>query len=329
MTQETQASDFQQPQEHTHGQEDPSNLLGRVPASPQEPFYVPGYEPSAPPLEPLLHNGEKLGYDEHFHEPHHHKPSRLPPGTRLVDILGAAIGRFWRTSHTILRLELRRAIDLDGPIVRGHDSESPRAQYMRNRAHRTRSYPEDWVDGGPSSSWFQGIHGGGARLKLMQIWEFPDKETGLPGLPWNLNFGLGATLETERGGRLELETRIKAKHLALYILPLPFLEFRGKWPITGTRLAVDARYRIPLHDLEKIWESPTAQLCVSLYNPVGTGFHLSPGGLEFDEHVVNIGQHTKLRVAASIEFPRQFPLEEGEQPIRVHINRLGIKSRIS
>lgn len=288
-----------------------------VPASPQEPFYVPGYEPSAPP-EPLPHNGNELSYGEHFHEAQNYKPSGLPPGTRLIDILGATFRRFWSTSHTVLRLDLRRALDLDGPIVHGR------------RPRRIGSYPEDWVDGGgSSSSWFQGIHGGGVRLKLMQIWEFPDKETGLPSLPWNLNVGLGATLETERGGHLELETRIKAKHLALYILPLPHLEFRGKWPITGTRIAVDVRYRIPLNNLEKIWESPAAQLYVGLYNPVGTGFHLSPGGLEFDEHVVNIGQHTKLRVAASVEFPRRLPLEEGEQAIRVHINRLGIKSRIS
>ncbi|MCO5603618.1 hypothetical protein L7F22_057769 [Adiantum nelumboides] len=150
-----QANDSQQ----GAGQEDPSNLQWRVATPPQQRFYVPGYEPSAPPLE----------YEEHLHEAGHYTPSRLPPGTRLIDILGAAFGRVWRTSHTILRLELRRALDLDGPIVRGHDSESRRALYKRNRPRRTGSYPEDWVDGGPSSSWFQGIHGGGARLKLMQV----------------------------------------------------------------------------------------------------------------------------------------------------------------
>ena len=52
-------------------------------------------------------------------------------------------------------------------------------------------------------------------------------------------------------------------------------------------------------------------------------------GVEFDEHIINIGYHTKLRVAASVDFPRHFPLGEGEQPVRVHINRLGIKTRVS
>lgn len=300
----------------------------------QEPFYVPGYEPSAP-SEPLQAEGEP-SYGEHLNDLYHPKPypglSERPGGTRLVDILGAAFHRFWRTSHTVLRLDLRRAISLNGPIVHSRDSESPRVSYGRsprgNRGGRAHDYPEDWETDSPSQSWLQGIHGGGAQLKLMQIWDFPDKETGLPSLPWNLNFGLGAKVEMDRG-HLEPRMRVKAKHLALYLLPLPLLELRGKWPLGGTRLAINVRYRIPLQDFEKFWESPTAQLCVNLYNPLGTGFHLSPGGLEFDEHVVNIGRNTKLRVAASIDFPRQLPLEEGEQPIRVCINRLGIKSRIS
>eukprot|EP01018_Ginkgo_biloba_P000255 Gb_41159 [translate_table: standard] len=85
---------------------------------------------------------------------------------------------------------------------------------------------------------------------------------------------------------------------------------------------------IPLIDLEKIWESPGAHLMVNFYSQLGSGFHLTPGGLEFDEHVMKIGKYTTMRVAASILFPRRLPPEEGEQPIRIEIHRLGVKTRM-
>ena len=78
---------------------------------------------------------------------------------------------------------------------------------------------------------------------FQQSWEFPDEETGLPGLPWSLNFGFGAKVQMDKGGHLLPQMRMKAKHFAFYILPLPLFELRGKWPIGGTRLAIDIRYR--------------------------------------------------------------------------------------
>lgn len=229
----------------------------------------------------------------------------------------------------MLRLDIRRAIRLDGPIVRSTSGGSNRLQLKRQNEGRADEYADEWEPSRPSQGWLRGIQGGGAQLKLMQIWDFPDTDTGLPSLPWDLNFGFGAKIEMDKGGHLEPQMRLRAKHVALHLLPMPLLELRGKWPLGGSRLAINIHYRVPLLHLSKFWESPTAQLCLNLYNPIGTGFHLSPGGLEFDEHVVNIGQNTKLRVAASVDFPRQFPLKAGEQPIRVHVNRLGVKARIS
>jgi hypothetical protein len=51
-------------------------------------------------------------------------------------------------------------------------------------------------------------------------------------------------------------------------------------------------------------------------------------GVQFDEHVVRIGEFTTMRVAAALDFPRQFPLEDGEQPVKLRVTRLGIKSKI-
>eukprot|EP00249_Psilotum_nudum_P011443 c23180_g1_i3 orf=340-744(-) len=132
----------------------------------------------------------------------------------------------------------------------------------------------------------------------------------------------------DRGGRLEPHIRLRAKHVALRLLPEPLLEMRGRWPLGGTQLAINVHYRVPLLYLGRFWESPSAYLMIKLYNPLGTGFHLTPRGLEFDEHVIDFGKYTKFRVAAAIDFPRQFPLEEGEQPIKVHVLRLGVRTRI-
>lgn len=51
-------------------------------------------------------------------------------------------------------------------------------------------------------------------------------------------------------------------------------------------------------------------------------------GVEFDEHLIHLGEHTKLRFAAALGFPRQLPLEEGEQPVKVRVHRLGVKTII-
>ena len=81
--------------------------------------------------------------------------------------------------------------------------------------------------------------------------------------------------------------------------------------------------------------SPTLNLCLltslSLCNAIA--IHIisllsSSTGLEFDEQVVRIGQHTKIRVAATLGFPAELPLEEGEQPVRIRVNRLALRTRL-
>lgn len=51
-------------------------------------------------------------------------------------------------------------------------------------------------------------------------------------------------------------------------------------------------------------------------------------GLQFEDPTIPFGSFGTMRLAASVDFPRQFPLQEGEQPFRLSINRLGLKSRI-
>jgi hypothetical protein len=79
----------------------------------------------------------------------------------------------------------------------------------------------------------------------MQVWNLSndDKE---PRVPWNLNFGFGVNVVMDQG-QVEPKVRIRAKHIALHLLPEPLLELRGKWPLGNTNLAVNLRYRFVLY----------------------------------------------------------------------------------
>ncbi|GIL56524.1 hypothetical protein Vafri_11858 [Volvox africanus] len=63
-----------------------------------------------------------------------------------------------------------------------------------------------------------------------------------------------------------------------------------------------------------------------LDNAAGSGVHLTPGGLELDEQVLQFGSAVNLRASASVLFPRQLPLEEGEPPLRLQLHRLSLRS---
>ena len=61
-------------------------------------------------------------------------------------------------------------------------------------------------------------------------------------------------------------------------------------------------------------------------NAVGYGTHLTPSGLDFDEHSWYLGGGTSLRTGASIGFPRQIPIPAGESPLNWRVQRLGLKT---
>ena len=51
-------------------------------------------------------------------------------------------------------------------------------------------------------------------------------------------------------------------------------------------------------------------------------------GVQFDDHVFHVSKFTTMRVAAAVDFPRSFPLQQGEQPFGLRVTRLGVKSKI-
>ena len=70
--------------------------------------------------------------------------------------------------------------------------------------------------------------------------------------------------------------------------------------------------------------------------PTGTGAHLSTSGLEFDERLLKaVSDDFGLRLAANVDFPRavgaasgRLGTLDGEPPLRLRVNRLGLKKKI-
>eukprot|EP00252_Welwitschia_mirabilis_P017206 TRINITY_DN38173_c0_g1_i1.p1 TRINITY_DN38173_c0_g1~~TRINITY_DN38173_c0_g1_i1.p1 ORF type:complete len:308 (+),score=36.24 TRINITY_DN38173_c0_g1_i1:186-1109(+) len=251
-------------------------------------------------------------------------------GGRLLESLAGSLSNLWGGSHSVFTLDVSRPKRWEGPNeTQQHENarrRPPKSQFQTS-SDRNRNDPVH-DDFRPDGHWIQGIKSGGARAKIMQIWDFPDKETGQPNLPWGLNFGVGAALDMERSSLLNFKIRLRSKHATLHILPSPYLELQGKFPLGNIPIGVSVNYRLPLDDLENFWVSPAAHFRVNIYNLPGTGFHISPGGLEFDEQVLKLGKYTTLRVAASVLFPRTIPPEEGDQPFKIKVHRFGLKTRM-
>ncbi|XP_024377466.1 uncharacterized protein [Physcomitrium patens] len=316
----------------------------------REQSFAPGYEPSAPPLHSASSPYSDPEYARYAPPPpsrSSHSGASRPPldqslGAHVMQIASGMVQGAWKHSNTILRIDLRQAVSYRPP--------TRRRRAVRRDLLRSPALPGASVSsGGPlyggegngygydaavddeyvakDESLFGSIRGGGARVKLMQVWDFPHREEGEEKTPWDVNFGFGANVVMDQG-RVEPKFRLRAQHVALHLLPEPALEMRGKWPLGDTNLAVYARYRVPISGLGRFWESTEARLMINLYHPHGTGVHLTPQGVQFDDHVFHIAQFTTMRVAAAVDFPHSFPLQEGEQPFGLRLTRLGLKSVI-
>ncbi|PNH07672.1 hypothetical protein TSOC_005828 [Tetrabaena socialis] len=101
--------------------------------------------------------------------------------------------------------------------------------------------------------------------------------------------------------------------------------------------------RIKIKDLLSIQAAPMGLLKISrclplgpvmlkvggggLDNAAGSGIHLTPGGIEFDEQVLRFGTAVTMRASAGLAFPRQLPIAEGDpHPLKLEVHRLSLKS---
>ncbi|GLC46519.1 hypothetical protein PLESTF_000956800 [Pleodorina starrii] len=137
------------------------------------------------------------------------------------------------------------------------------------------------------------------------------------------DIGVGVNLDVDQQ-QIQPVARIKIKDLvSIKAAPLGLLKISRSIPLGPVALKV--RYELPLAHATHFWEPP-ARLMVRLDSAAGSGVHLTPGGLEFDEQVVQFGRAVSLRASASLAFPRQLPLEQGEPPLRLQLHRLSLRS---
>ncbi|WIA08490.1 hypothetical protein OEZ85_007925 [Tetradesmus obliquus] len=163
----------------------------------------------------------------------------------------------------------------------------------------------------------------GARLKVMRCVQLkaPDSKRPL------LDFGLGVGVDLDRQ-ELHGVARLKVADLvSLKLLPQPLLKLGGAWPLPGTSgMALRLKYEVPLMHLGEFWQPP-ARLMVRLDNDVGTGVHLTPTGVEFDERRLTLGKSTEVRAGATLRFPRTLPIDRDDpDAFKLQVHRLSLKT---
>eukprot|EP00775_Hariotina_reticulata_P007043 gene7043-7257_t len=91
-------------------------------------------------------------------------------------------------------------------------------------------------------------------------------------------------------------------------------------------MALRLKYEVPLVHLDKFWQPP-ARLMVRLDNDIGTGIHLTPTGVEFDERRLTLGNSTEVRAGATLRFPRTLPIDRDDpDAFKLHVHRLSLKT---
>eukprot|EP00898_Chlorokybus_atmophyticus_P006433 jgi/Chlat1/6791/Chrsp51S06488 len=232
--------------------------------------------------------------------------------------LNAMFSRALKNSYTLASVDLLRRPPARRIAVQPDDVASPPPY------EPVQSRPW-WVRQSDVPKFREGTYG--TRFKLMRIWEgarASDEDLGVGQYP--VNFGIGASISVETG-QLDPVVRLKARWATLRFLPTPTLELRQAYRLTKN-LAIGMKYRLPVSDLDQGVFAP-ARLHVALFNPVGSGIHLTPSGLEFDERIFRLGPGSHLRLGATVDLPREFPLEPGERVWNIAIHRAQLKARLA
>jgi hypothetical protein len=118
-----------------------------------------------------------------------------------------------------------------------------------------------------------------------------------------------------------------ADALSIKLLPRPLLKLGGAWRLPGgSGVAVRVKYEVPVSALGGFW-APPARLLVRLDNDVGSGIHLTPSGIEFDERRLALGNRTELRAGAALRFPRSLPVDRSDRDaFKLDVHRLSLRT---
>eukprot|EP00899_Mesostigma_viride_P026822 jgi/Mesvir1/7324/Mv19136-RA.1 len=245
--------------------------------------------------------------------------SSVRQGETVLDQLLALL---WKNSYTHLKLDLKR-INYGTGAAAKPASDDYRDGYQDDGFDR-------WFRRAPEDRRRAQLQRSGTRLKIMRLWDMTDKTKVAGGAPeggsaLDMNFGFGVNLDLTNS-RIEPRMRFRNRWAAIRLLPTPGVEFRGSWrlgPKDGN-LALAARYTLPFWDTDRAFD-PAARLEVALFNPNSSGLFLTQHGVELDERGIKVGEDASLRVGAVVDFPRTYPLDEGQDLISMDLRRLGLK----
>ena len=184
-----------------------------------------------------------------------------------------------------------------------------------------------------------------ATLGVMQMWELGPDVPVAPGKRARraVDVGFGAVYvadaaEVQPAARL----RCRVPHwvpgapdAVLRLLPSPEAVLKGSWAVPLTGLRLGARLALPFGNDQFDALATGAPIpwrpvfrC-RLFTSADRGpFQFSPRGLELSEQSLRLGRDTVLRVAATVDFPRQWPLAEDEPPLNVKLDKLALKTRL-
>ncbi|GBF90334.1 hypothetical protein Rsub_02440 [Raphidocelis subcapitata] len=162
----------------------------------------------------------------------------------------------------------------------------------------------------------------GARLKVMRCLQFkaPNKRP-------LMDLGVGVGLDLDRQS-LHGVARLKiADVVSIKMSPQPTVKLSAMWGLPGTGMALRFRYECPFYNLGEFWHPP-ARLMLRIDNDIGTGVHLSPSGIEFDERRLALGSTTELRAGATLRFPRSLPIDRDDpDAFKLQVHRLSLKTQ--
>ncbi|KIZ03416.1 hypothetical protein MNEG_4545 [Monoraphidium neglectum] len=163
----------------------------------------------------------------------------------------------------------------------------------------------------------------GARLKVMRCVHLKNPEQRRP----LVDFGVGLSVDLDRQA-LQGVCRLKFSDLlSIKLAPQPALKLAASWGLANTGMALRLRYECPLNHLHECWRPP-ARLMLRIDNQIGTGVHLSPSGVEFDERRVALGDTTELRAGATLRFPRSLPIDRDDpDAFKLQVHRLSLKAQ--
>ena len=237
-----------------------------------------------------------------------------------------------------VRRSRTRQLDLRRPTL---------SQGSTRRASRRRSLFRDNEDdaSAPSGLLKLGPLSASVTLGVMQMWELGREVPVAPGKRMRRAFdvGFGASYEAATSSVqpcARLRCRVPpwlpfAPDAVIRLLPEPEALLKGSWPVPFTGLRVGVRLALPWTNEHfdavalgaKIPWKP--QFRCRVYSSADRGpVQFSSRGLELAEQSVRIGRDTVLRVAATVDLPREFPLPEDEPPFRLNLDKLAIKSRL-